>query len=117
MALAGVLAAAFFAKAATLAANAVFFAVAALRAARVLLVFATVMLLLLFPLRRAAFFVVMFSVYVAQSRRGTRPSDDRAPRLLHGQGLAQNTPTLMDMFALKPRIASFAVSGSVMSEV
>ena len=58
-ALAGVLAAAFFAVAATVAANAVFFAVAALRAARVLLLFATVLWLLLCPLRRLAFFVVM----------------------------------------------------------
>ena len=59
LALAGVLAAAFFAVAATVAANAVFFAVAALRAARVLLLFATVLWLLLCPLRRLALFVVM----------------------------------------------------------
>ena len=69
LAFAGVAAAARFAVAATVAASAVFFAVAALRAARVLLLFATVLWLLLCPLRRVALFVVMCSGDFAQSRR------------------------------------------------
>ena len=50
---------AFFTAATLAAAAAVFFAVTALRFARVLLLFATVFLLLVFPFRRVARFVVM----------------------------------------------------------
>ncbi len=70
LALAGKAAAARLALAAVVAAKTVFFAVSALRLARVLLDFAVVFLLLVFPLRRDALFVVMYSRDFAQNRRG-----------------------------------------------
>lgn len=71
-------AAAFFTAVALAAAKAILFAVAALRFARVLLLFAVVMPMALLPIRRVALFVDMLVGDLAQSRSDARARDDRA---------------------------------------